>query len=280
MKRLFAALLVAGWSIITYAQAPQVPESFMFAGEKVYFDRPDKYERMDRELLSFAYMHSNSTLMLKRSPRIFHVVEPILKEYGLPDDLKYVMAIESNLDPNAHSRAGAAGLWQLMSSTAKEMGLEVNANVDERYHTEKATIAACKYLKQLYEKYGNWFNVMAAYNGGPSAVSSRLEKQSQDCAIDLWMVEETSRYMFRAMTAKMFFEDPVSFGFDIPESQRYQYEAPLQVVEVSEPVEDLVAFASKYSVSYLQLKRNNLWLRESKLNNSSHKLYQILIPVR
>lgn len=273
-------LLLIAASLIgaSMSAQPSVPKSYVFAGQKVSFERSDMYERMDREVIAFTYMHSTSILMLKRSAKFFPQVEPILKEYGLPDDLKYIMVIESNLDPNAYSKAGAAGLWQLMPAVARENGLEVNANVDERYNVEKATRVACKILKKSYTKFGDWLTVAAAYNAGQGGISSRLEKQHQTKAQDLWLVEETSRYMFRVMAAKMMFEDPASFGFMVPEMSKYQYVAPREVVSVKDPVSNLVEFALKHAVTYAQLKSANLWLREDKLNNTSHKEYRIIIP--
>lgn len=136
-------------------RAPAVPKQIIFAGDTIRFDRSDLYERMDRELISFTYMHSNSILMLKKSDRYFRMVEPILRQNGIPDDLKYLMAIESNLNQKAYSPAGAAGLWQFTKTTGKEYGLVIDAEVDERYNIEKETIAACKYLRRAYEKYGD-----------------------------------------------------------------------------------------------------------------------------
>jgi hypothetical protein len=233
---------------------------------------------MDRELLAFTYMHSTSILMLKRSDRIFKEVVPILRRYGIPEDLKYLMVIESNLDPQALSPAGAAGLWQFMAGSAKEYGLEVNANVDERYNVEKATIAACRYLKRSYARFGDWMSVAASYNAGPAAIASRMESQKEKRAADLWLLNETSRYMFRVLAAKMLFEDPAEFGFNVPEEDRYPAIGVKEVVEVSDPIEDLAVFAKDHGVSFAQLKRANLWLRESKLNNASHKNYEIIIP--
>lgn len=260
------------------AQPPIVPQSIQFAGEVIRFNRPDLHERMDRELITFTYMHSSSILMLKRSERIFHTVVPILSRNGIPEDLKYLMVIESNLDPTAVSSAGAAGLWQFMQSTGRQYGLEVNANIDERYNIEKATEAACKYLKDAYEKYGNWMTVAASYNAGTSGISSRLESQHQNTAMDLVLAEETSRYMFRILAAKMLFENPAAFGFIVQEEDKYPYIPPKQIITVTDPVEDLVGFAEKYGVSLLQLKTANPWLRESKLNNASHRTYKVIIP--
>ena len=262
-----------------HPQAPSVPKMIVFAGDTIRFDRQDIYERMDRELISFTYMHTNSTLMLKRSKRIFAKVVPILRANGVPEDLKYLMAIESNFDPKALSSAGAAGLWQFTKSTAKEYGLEVSSEVDERYHIEQETVAACKYLLKAYDKYGDWMTVAASYNGGQNGISKRIENQRQRKAMDLWLVEETSRYMFRILAAKMFFEDPASFGFYVREKDKYPVEPkPKETVSVSGPIENLVDFAEEHGIRYATLKGANLWLRDSKLTNKAGKTYEIVIP--
>lgn len=262
----------------TYSVPPAVPKMMIFAGDTIRFDRADLRERMDRELIAFSYMHTNSNLVIKRANRLFPIIEPILKENGIPDDLKYLMVIESNLDPNALSSAGAAGLWQFMQATGRSYGLEVNANIDERYNIRKSTVAACKYMAEAYEKYGNWMTVAASYNAGQNGISRRLENQHQTNALDLWLVEETSRYMFRLMAVKMLFENPRRFGFSFTVEDLYPYIPPKREVVVTDPVEDLVKFAEDNGVTYAQLKRANLWLRESKLNNSSHRTYIIEIP--
>lgn len=265
-------------AIVSASAQPSVPDYVVFAGDTIRFDRSDMYERMDRELIAFTYMHTNSTLILKRSDRIFAQVLPILKEEGVPEDLKYLMTIESNLDPKAVSSAGAAGLWQFMKGTGRSYGLEVGTEIDERYNIEKATRAACAYLKEAYAKYGDWMTVAASYNGGQNGISNRLEKQRQKKAFDLWLLEETSRYMFRILAAKIMFEDPVAFGFYVSSGDKYKIRPPLKTVKVSGPVNSLVDFAEENGVSYAQLKEANLWLRSDKLTNKEGKTYQIVIP--
>ena len=257
---------------------PQVPSEMTFAGQTIKLDRADLRERMDRELIAFTYSHTNSTLMIKRANRLFPQIEPILKRMGVPDDLKYLMVIESNLDPQAASSAGAAGLWQFIQSTGRSYGLEVNANIDERYHTVKATEAACKFLKEAYDKYGNWMTVAASYNGGQQGMDRRILDQQQTDAMNMWLVSETSRYMFRLLAAKMMFENPQQFGFNFRREDLYPYIPVKEQVKIIDPVPDLVSFAGQYGISYADLKRANLWLRESKLNNSSHRTYYIDIP--
>lgn len=257
---------------------PAVPRMIVFAGDTVRLTRPDIRERLDRELIAFTYSHSASLLMLKRSRRIFEQIVPILQLHGIPEDLKYLMAIESNLDPRALSPAGAAGLWQFMKASGREYGLVIDEEVDERYNIEKATEAACAYLKTAYSKFGSWMNVAAGYNGGMAGLAKKLSDQKQDDAMDLWMVEETSRYMYRVLVAKMFFENPSSFGFTISPADYYP---PVKVKErltLAEGIPSLVDFAIAHGTSYKRLKETNLWLRDNKLVNKAQRTYTILIP--
>ena len=279
IKNCIPALLAALFLSCCLSSAqPAVPEYVVFAGDTIRFDRADLRERMDRELIAFCYSHINSTLMIKRANRIFPEVEPLLKLSGVPDDLKYLMAIESNVDPKAVSTAGAAGLWQFMKETGRSFGLRIDTEVDERYHTEKATLAACKYLKQAYAKYGDWMTAAASYNAGQGNITKRLADQHQKSAMDLWMLEETSRYMFRILAAKLYFENPEAFGFTFTREDLYPYIPPREEVAVSGPIEDLVAFAEKYKVSFFELKQANLWLRDTKLTNKERRTYYIAIP--
>ena len=255
-----------------------VPNEVVFADQIITLDRADLRERMDRELIAFTYTHSTSTLMIKRANRFFPQIEPILKRMGVPDDLKYLMVIESNLDPQAQSSAGAAGLWQFTQATGRAYGLEVNANIDERFNTVKATEAACRFLKEAYEKYGDWMTVAASYNGGQQGMDRRIEAQHQTDALNMWLVDETSRYMFRLLAVKMMFEDPSKFGFRFKREDLYPYIPIKEQIKITDPVDDLVAFAEKHNITYADLKRANLWLRESKLNNKSHRTYYIDIP--
>lgn len=264
--------------VAALAVVPEVPTEVKFADEVIRLDRADLRERMDREITAFTYSHQVTLLMIKRANRYFPIVEPILKECGVPDDLKYLMVIESNLSPTAKSPAGAAGLWQFMQATGRQYGLEVNANIDERYNIEKATRAACDYLKEAYSKYGDWMTVAASYNGGQNGISRRLEQQEVDRAMDLWLVEETSRYMFRILTAKLVLENPKAYGFVLKRSQLYPYIAPKEIVTTTQQIDDLTAFAKQYGVTVAQLKEENPWLREYTMNNKSGRTYHLRIP--
>lgn len=280
---LFAGLCITGATSDSAADGEQehklaVPEYIVFAGDTVRFDNQDMQERMDRELLAFTYTHQTSILMIKRAPKYFPVIEPLLKECGVPDDLKYLMVIESNLDPEARSNSGAAGFWQFMPATAKEYGLEINSSIDERYNVEKATRAACKYLKSSYAKYHDWMTVAASYNAGQGGISGRIAKQKQKSAFDLWLPAETSRYMFRILTAKMMLEDPEAFGFKFGKDQLYEYREPARTVTVSGET-DLVELAEENGVTFAQLQHANPWIRATVMKpTTAVKKYQIIIP--
>ena len=259
--------------------SPQVPESVIFCGKTIDLTRFDRHERMDRELLAFTYMHSTSLQTIKRANRYFPIVEPILKEHGIPDDFKYLMAIESSCSPLARSHAGASGLWQFMQTTGREYGLEVNKNIDERYHVEKSTVAACKYIKDAYAKYNDWIAVAASYNGGQARIIKQMNNQQTDETLDLHLVEETARYVYRIIAAKIMFSDPTAFGFRLRANDLYM-QIPYKEVTVTTGISDLAEWAKKHGTTYALLKNLNPWLRDNFLQNVSGRTYVLKIPVK
>ena len=256
--------------------ALQIPEDLNFAGERMPLNDPDIYERMDRELLVNTYWQSNGLLMFKRARKYFPVIEPILEKHGIPEDFKYLAVIESGL-MNAVSPAGATGVWQIMPATGRENGLEVNSNVDERYHLEKATEVACNYFKKAKEDLGSWTLAAAAYNAGNAGISRRLREQNVSDYYDLLLGEETGRYVFRIVALKEILSYPEKYGFNFREKDLYD-NVPTYQVKVDTAVTDFTQFAQKFGINYKVLKIHNPWLREPKLNNKSRKLYYIDIP--
>lgn len=256
--------------------ALQVPDDLNFSGEQVPLKDPDILERMDRELLVNTYWQSNGLLMFKRAKKYFPIIEPILKEHGVPDDFKYLAVIESGLT-NAVSSAGARGVWQIMKGTGRENGLEINTNVDERYHLEKATEVACKYLKKSKESLGSWTLAAAAYNAGNAGIKRRLKSQNVTSYYDLLLGEETGRYMFRIVALKEILSNPEKYGFNFREKDLYT-NVPTYKVEVDTAVTDFSKFAENFGINYKILKLHNPWLREPHLNNKSRKKYDIDIP--
>jgi len=266
--------------VLSFANPVSVPESVDFCGKKIYLDRIDMRERFDREINAFTYLHSTTMLMIKRANRYFPVIEPILRKNNIPDDFKYLAVIESSLNPRALSSAKAAGMWQFIPETGKKYGLEINEQVDERYHIEKATEAACRYLNDAYLNYNDWAAAAASYNAGTARISSELSNQMVDNSFDLLLVEETSRYVFRILAAKEIFKNPYKYGFVLKKEDLYPV-VRTQKVKVSTTIPDLAAFAKDYGINYFQLKEFNVWLRDRSLNISDRnpKTYIIDIPV-
>lgn len=255
---------------------PPVPRQVFFAGEEVPLNRFDVFERFDRELIVNCYFHSQTLRLLKMAPRYFNIIEPILKSYNIPDDFKYLAVAESGLDPRALSPAGAAGIWQLMKGTARDYALEVNDEVDERYHIEKASVAACKYLLESYIKYGDWTTVAASYNAGRNGIDRQVERQKETHYFDLLLTEETNRYVFRILVLKTILESPVEYGFQVDKKDRYP-ELKCKTIEVNTSIADFADFAKLHGVNYKILKDMNPWLRDTKLTVSGAKVYEIKI---
>lgn len=247
-----------------------------FSGEEVPTFMADVQERLDKEMITNMNYHTNTTLVIKRANKVFPIIEPILAKYGVPDDFKYLAVIESSL-VNAVSPAGARGVWQFMPATAKEKGMEVSDEVDERYHLEKSTEAACKYLLSAKEKFGSWTLAAASYNGGMNGISKKMEEQQVDNYYDLLLTEETSRYVFRILALKEIMSKSDKYGFSIPKEALY-YTIPTKKIVIDSSITDLAKFAKTQGVNYKILKIHNPWLRDKKLTNTSGKKYEIEIP--
>lgn len=252
-------------------------QPFDFAGEALPMDNFDVRERLDMELLRNAYFHRNTLLLLKRTTRYFPIIERILAEEGLPDDLKYLAVAESGLD-NVTSVANAKGVWQFMAPTGKGYGLEINKEVDERYHLEKATRAACAYIKDYYQQFGNWHWVAAAYNMGGPNVKKWRNRQNAEEFFDLHINAETMQYLFRIVALKTIMEDPTSFGFELEAEDYYPPLENFRTITVDNSIADLGAFAEEQGTSYRMLKLYNPWLISGALPISAGNSYEIKIP--
>lgn len=251
-------------------------KSFDFAGEAVPMN-DDTKERLDRELSVNSYWQSNTLLNLKMAHKFFPIIEPILAENGVPDDFKYLAVAESNLR-NVSSPAGAKGYWQFMKAAANEQGLEVTEEVDERYHIEKATKAACNYLKQMHRRFGSWSNVAGGYNVGPTSFARSLEEQKENSYYDVNLNEETSRYLFRIISFKEIMKDPEQYGYYLTDDQKYSSLASLREIEVTLTIPSLADYAHQNGITYRLLKYYNPWLISSKLTVTPGKSYKIKFP--
>jgi len=254
------------------------PTEIDFAGEKTPLQIADVRERFDRELLVNANLDATTLIIMKRANRVFPVIEPILKRYGVPDDFKYLAVIESGL-VHATSAAGAKGIWQFMPETAKEKGMEVNEVVDERYHLEKSTEAACKYLLDSKSKFGSWTLAAASYNGGVTGVNKQISFQGVSNYYDLLLTEETARYVFRILALKEIMQHPDRYNFTLQPGELYPL-IPTKTVEIAASIPDLAVFAKEQGINYKILKIHNPWLRDRKLTVVPGKKYVIEIPLQ
>jgi hypothetical protein len=262
--------------VASFTVSPEIPATARFCGKEINLSRYHIREGMDRELSGFTYFHSSTLLLIKRANRYFPIIEPVLKANGIPDDFKYLAVIESHLDPGATSPAHAAGMWQLLESTGKQYGLCVTATVDERRHVVKSTEAACKYLHEAYGKYGDWLTAASSYNAGMGRITGQIEKQKETSVLDLYLVEETTRYPYRILAVKHLFEHPSKYGY-IHRPENLYRPIHCKEITVNGDIPDLVDFARQYHITYRDLKDFNTWLKDTKLITGGGE-YKILIP--
>ena len=255
---------------------PYIPDEIIFCGERVPLENFDVYEALDYELVVNMYRHSATITYLKKAKRYFPEIEKVLKENGIPDDLKYLCVAESGLS-NVVSPAGATGFWQFMKSAANEYGLRIDTNIDERYNHHKSVVAACKYFKDAYKKFKSWTLVAASYNMGMGGLSKNIESQKVDNYWDLLLNQETARYVYRIIALKLVMENPSTYGFDLDEKDLYD-EIETYTVKIDTTINDLTQFALDNGSNLKMLKHFNPWLRSNTLPNQSKKEYEIELP--
>ena len=277
LKREYSKNTTSSSPVFSVTASPDIPMSVTFAGEKVSFDRLDMAERLDRELTGIIYGQTTTELCFKRANRYFPALAKILKEQGVPLDFLYLAVTESSMDYNAYSSAKAAGMWQLLAGTGRDFGLEVSDEVDERFDPEKSTVAACKYLKAAYKKYGHWPTVAASYNAGMQKISGELSKQKVDNSFDLYLVQETSRYVFRIIAYKLVMESPKRYGYRFSRKNLWQ-PVGYTTVDVSGSVPSWIDWAKGKGITYAQLREANPWIRSTKLTNAGGKTYKVRVP--
>ena len=272
---------------VAYSELPQgntvnaiaidLPDTLSFAGEPVPMNIADVHERLDREMHINAYWHTNTIFLLKRAHRWLPQIAQVLEEEGIPDDFKFVPAIEGAFK-NDISPKSAIGFWQFRKDAAREFGLEVSRQVDERYDPIKSTRAASKYLRKAYDKFGNWTLVAASFNRGRSGIIRAMDSQKVDNYYDLMLNDETSRYVFRILAAKEILVHPHRYGFEVPDELLYEIE-PVKYVTVSQNVDNWVDWSQQQGINFKLLKRHNPWIQSRSLKVSSGKEYLVAIPL-
>ena len=261
-----------------HVYAPPIPDTLYFCGERVPLNLWYVREGLDRELVSNMYYQSSTLFNIKRATRVFPTIERILKEEGVPQDMKYLCVIESNLQ-NVTSPAGANGYWQFMKATGQKYGLEITDEIDMRNDLEAATHAASRYLKSLKARFGGWTEAAAAYNCGENGLEKRLSNQQQQSYYELLLNKETQRYVYRILALKLIMQNPQDYGYHVRRCDTYP-ELPYEEVTLDGKDVDLVQFAVDNGTSYKMLRTMNPWLQTDKLKNKTGKSYKVRIPTK
>jgi membrane-bound lytic murein transglycosylase D len=255
--------------------AVPMPKSVTFCGEKVPLDNTFVREALDRELSLISYQHASTFLILKRAYRYFPQIEKALRGQNAPEDLKYLAVAESSLN-NAVSPAKAEGFWQFVPQTAKQFGLTVNSEYDERYDVDKSAVAACKYLKGAYSRLGSWTLACASYNCGETGLRNRMNEQKVSNYWDLALNSETARYVYRIIAYKIILQNPQAYGYYLRYVDCHQ---PLEydTISVDTTINDFYAFAKQIGTEYKYFRKANPQLQAKKLTNKEGKRYTLRI---
>lgn len=253
-----------------------IPANLDFCGEKVPANNYEIKDDLKKEFFGTAYWKTNYATLFKKAQKWFPYIEPILKQEGVPDDFKYLAVIESHLS-NVSSSAGAAGFWQLVPGSARNYGLEVNDNVDERYHVEKATRAACKHIKDAYKIFNNWTLSAAAYNLGIGGIIGALKRQGSDNYFDLLLNRETGSFVYRILAYKTLFSSPGHFGIK-KKKWSYYPKMSLLTYKVDSTINNLATFAKHIGCEKSLIRAFNPWLLKDRLQNPEKHLYEINVP--
>ena len=264
---------------------PEIPSELTFSGEPVPLDDRNIKERFEKELIINMNKHASTILILKESGRWKSSLQAMLDDAKVPRDFFFLAVIESELDPISRSSAGATGFWHFTESSAREYGLEISDYVDERRDPEKSTRAACEFLKRAYKKFGSWTLAAAAFNRGSkgieNAIKAQLKGQDTTNYYQLYLNEETSRYVFRILALKLIIEAPEKYGYRLSPSDYYQ-PVEYKTIFINESIQDLPQFAKSLEVSYQTLKQHNPWIQNTdyKLVLKEGKKYKIRIPAK
>lgn len=242
-------------------------EEIRFWWVRVPVDKQDYYnkQRFDKEFI----LNSNNLyqfyLYVKRYPIYIPDIEKKLLENGIHEDIKYLPIAESALRNDVVSSAGAAGIWQFVPDTARRYGLQVDEFVDERYHFEKSTDAAIEYLNDLYDIFWDWALVAAAYNRWENGLRRDMQSQGVDNYYDLYLNQETSRYVFRIMAIKYVMQSYFDKKWVIDKVIWWVYKKPeTQLVRVWE-IADIKQWSQENNYNYKDIRILNRWIVSNEL---------------
>ncbi len=250
----------------------KLPDKLAFAGLSVPMDNWQVRERIEYEFYQFLEDEGESIILAKRTGRCFPPVEKQLAEAGLPDDLKYMLLVESKCVAAAYSRAKASGPWQFIGSTGKRYKLYSNQWKDDRRNLEMSTEAAIKYLRFLKQDLGDWFLAMAAYNAGEDRIRKLLKEQRVGDYWKMHYVRETMRYVPRIIAAKEIYSQPEKYLGLTKKDLYVTLETETVTVNIKEPQRHLASVAEEFGTYFLELKMLNPEIRKEYLPKGTHQL--------
>ncbi len=247
-----------------------------FCDEYIPLHLPHVRSNYEQEIQKLTQYKYGARILLSRAYAYQKKIHRILSDYDLPEDLFYIAIIESGMQ-NVTSSKGASGFWQFMPSTAIAYDLEISHTIDERYHFEKSTRAACKYLKHLHKQLGNWSLVAASYNMGLSKLNRQLKAQEKNSYYHLQLNKETSRYVFKILAVKAVFSNPQLYGVSI--IPRKDEMPAVEELNIQNGIDDLEGFAHSMGLDLRTLKEWNPWLISDHFVPAPDKEYVLTVPV-
>ncbi len=263
-------------STLSQLSNTKLPAQLSLFGERVPLEVPEVRERAEREFYLLLQQPAQIILNYKRSGRYFPLMDRILKEQGLPADMRYLAIAESALYM-ARSPKDAVGIWQFIEGTAKRYGLEVNEFVDERRHVEKSTRAATEFLRDAYKRFSSWTMAAAAYNMGIDGAQFNVDLQGYSNYYDLYFNEETSRYVLRIAIIKEIFENAATYGMNVGAVDVYQPDKT-KAVKIYAAIDNLSDWAKSLGYSYKEIKLLNPWILKTSLPKPRNGFWEILTP--
>jgi membrane-bound lytic murein transglycosylase D len=249
-----------------------VPDEITLCGERLPLERADVYQRFEEEWTRYLVNQHWMIKWQRRSRDVFPFIEAQLAAAGMPDDLKYVLIVESGLESRAYSSAGAAGWWQFVHSTGKRYGLRRNNVVDERRDLGLATGAAMAYLTKLHDEFQSWPLALSAYNAGEKRVRDEIKEQGEEDFYNLSLPRETEAYWFKAAAIKILMEDPQKYGVDPPDDPWVSTVCDTLQLHVTRGRLSLSEVAEGAGISYRAFRELNPSFRRNWVPRGTHRL--------
>lgn len=253
-----------------------LPDYLMLCDKKIPISREDVRERLERELFQMLENKGLLTIIVKRYYKYLPMINEELHKMSLPSDLVFLAVTESYLNPRSVSSASAAGMWQFIKETGKKEGLYINDSIDERFNMKKSTRAALTHLKRLNGIFNDWLLAMAAYNAGAGRLREAIENQNSKDFLDLYLPDETERYVFRVMAMKEIISNKERYGVSINDKELYR---PVMLAEITLETEKEFhsnVLAKAMEISYRTFRTYNLHIRRYRLPKGA---YRINVPL-